>query len=196
LGETRYFLAVAPSVPAKTLSEFVVYARANPGKLNYGTLSGAYTALIESLLRPQGVNVARINYSMPLMQPLMSGEIQLAAMTAAQFATVTNRVRPLAVTGAQRDPNYPEVPTLAELGYPLLRGAGYQLNVAAGTPKPVIAKLFEAASRTLQQPEVRARFAKLYIDINEQTADVAAEHLLEQGKFYADIGRQIGLKPD
>jgi tripartite-type tricarboxylate transporter receptor subunit TctC len=196
LGETRYFLAVNPSVPAKTLGEFVAHAKANPGKLNYGTLSGAYTAMIESLLKPQGVNIVRINYSVPLLQPLVAGEIQFAAMTAAQFASIASRVRPLAVTGAQRDAAYPDVPTLAELGHPLLRGAGYQLNVAAGTPKPIIAKLHDAASSALRQPDVRARLAKLYVDIDEQTAEVAANNLLEQGKFYADIGKQIGLKPE
>lgn len=196
VGETRYFLAVNPAVPAKTLAEFVTYARANPGKLNYGTLSGAYTAMIESLLKPKGVEIVRINYSIPLMAPLLSGEIQLASMTAAQFATVATRARPLAVTGKQRDPNYPDVPTLAELGYPHLRGAGYQLNVPAGTPRPIVDKLYDAASRALKLPDVRARLAKLYVEIDEETPETATNTLLEQGQFYSAIGKQLGLRPD
>jgi tripartite-type tricarboxylate transporter receptor subunit TctC len=138
----------------------------------------------------------RINYSVPLMAPLLAGDIHLASMTAAQFATVATRVRPLAVTGKQRDPNYPDLPTLAELGYPHLRGAGYQLNVATGTPKPIIDKLYAAASRAVKLPDVRARLAKLYVDIDEETPEAATNTLLEQGQFYSAIGKQLGLKPD
>jgi tripartite-type tricarboxylate transporter receptor subunit TctC len=196
IGETRYFLAVNPSVPAKSLGELVAYARTNPGKLNYGTLSGAYTALIESLLKPQGADAVRVNYSAPLLKPLVSGEIDFAVMTAAQFAGVAGRVRPLAVTGRQRDPGYADVPTFAELGHPRLSGAGYQLNVAAGTPQPIVAKLYSAASRALKLPDVRERLAKLYVEIDEQAPEVAAATLRDQGRFYAEIGRQVGLKPE
>ena len=106
-----------------------------------------------------------------------------------------DKFRPLAVTGERRRPPMMDVPTFAELGHPGIKSLGYSLNVAAGTPKPIIDKLYAAASRALQVPEVRAQFAKLMLDALEEPPEVAAKRLAEEARLYADVARKIGLQP-
>ena len=82
------------------------------------------------------------------------------------------------------------------MGLGQIPGFSFSLNVPAGTPEPIVNKLHSAASRALMQPEVRAQYAKLKVEVLNQSPEAAARKLADQGKFFTDIAKQIGLQPE
>lgn len=155
---------VNPSVPAKTMREFVALARANPGKLNYGSAGpGSVNHLALELLNVRaGVDVVHVAYKgiAPATLDLLSGQIQ--AMTASIPATlplVANKsVRVLAVTGPRRAVLLPDTPTWKESGIDNAEVINYWGIVApVGTPKDIVARLNAEVAKVLKQPDVRER---------------------------------------
>ncbi len=163
---------VNPDVPAKTMREFVAYARAHPNKLNYGSAGpGSVNHLALELLNARaGIDVVHIAYKgiAPATQDLLSGQIQ--AMTASIPATLPyvaqNRVRVLAVTGPRRAALLPDVPTWKESGIDNAEVINYWGIVApAGTPKEIVAKLNDEVGKLLAQPDVRERLQREGVDL-------------------------------
>jgi tripartite-type tricarboxylate transporter receptor subunit TctC len=198
LVEGRFFLSSSSEFPWKTFAEFVSYARANPGKLNYGTSSTIPRVQMEALIRELGLNIVHIPYSGggPAVQGLVAGQVQLGFLAESQVNSLGGKIRTLAVTGDARSKNFPDVPTFRELGYPQLRGVSMLLNVPAGTPKAAIDKLHAAASKALQQADVRARFEKAGFDVVEQSPEAAAKSLVEASRFFAEVARKAGIQPE
>jgi tripartite-type tricarboxylate transporter receptor subunit TctC len=158
---------VNPDVPAKTMREFIALARAQPGKLNYGSAGpGSVNHLALELLNARaGTDIVHVPYKgiAPATQDLLSGQIQ--AMTASIPATLPylaqNRVRVLAVTGPKRAALLPDVPTWGESGIDNAEVINYWGIVAPlGTPRDVVAKLNAEVTRILAQPDVRERLER------------------------------------
>ena len=113
----------------------------------------------------------------------------------AAVANWGDKINVLAVTGVTRLPSLPNTPTFAELGLPQVPGQSTSMNVRAGTPRAATDKLYAAAVFALSQPEVKAQFAKLQLEVTGQSADVAAKALADEAKMYSDVAARIGFKP-
>lgn len=197
-AEGRLILGASSKVPWRSFNEMVAAAKASPGKLNYGTSAPTIRLSVEAVFRDLGLSLTPVPYSSAalLFNAITSGEVHMTMVADSAAVTLGERFRVLAVTGAKRKPPYLNVPTLAELGYPQIPGVSYSLNVRTGTPKNATEKLYAAASKALQQPEVKDRFAKFYLEIIERGPQAAGSDLAEQGKLFSDIARKIGFQPE
>jgi tripartite-type tricarboxylate transporter receptor subunit TctC len=179
-------LLVNPKVPANTLPEFVKYAKANPGKINYGSAgNGGSSHLVPEMFKSAtGIFMVHIPYrgSAPAFTDLMAGQVQFMAESIPQAAQYhkQGKVRALAVTSRERNPALPDVPTVIEtkmakdfdvVGF-------YGFMAPAGTPKPIVDKLSDAFKQVLALPEVRNRMIT-------QGADPAFLGSDDFGKFLA-----------
>lgn len=179
---TPLVMCVASAVPAKTLAELVVYSKANPGKITFGS-QGYGTAphlLTEMLKLESGANVVHVPYrgTAPAMTDLLAGQIQMFTDTSTVVIPQieAGHLRALAVTTPERSRRMPDVPTTAEAGFPKLR-AHFWLGVVApaGTPADIVDKLNAAFNETMRVAETRERMEKLGADIRTGTpADFTA----------------------
>src|SRR3984893_13548451 len=158
---------VAPDLPVTTMREFLAYARANPGKLNYGSAGpGSVNHLALELLKVRtGTDIVHIPYKgiAPATQDLLSGRIQ--AMTASIPATLPylaqNRLRALAVTGPRRSALLPDVPTWGEAGVANADVINYWGIVApAGTPREIVVQVNAEVTKVLALPDVKERLER------------------------------------
>ena len=193
----RLFLAVPSKTPFKTFAEVVAYAKANPGKLNFGSNSPSTRVPTEMVLQQLGLDVVHVPYpsSASYNKAMITGEVQLGTLGPGDVATLGDGVRVLAITGEKRSPAYPDVPTFAELGFPQVLGAMFSLNGPAGLPPAVVNKVYEAAAYALRQPSVQEQFTKLYAEIEIEPPAVAAKRLASVEKTYVEAVKKIGLQP-
>jgi tripartite-type tricarboxylate transporter receptor subunit TctC len=197
LVEVRLAFGSSTTLPWKSLAELAAYGKANPGKLNYGASLASIRLLTEAVIRDLGMNVVHVPYTAggPYLQALLAAEIQMGFIAEAPAMSLAEKFRTLAVTGEQRAPGLPAVPTFAELGYPRIRGVSYSLNVPAATPRPIIDRLHAAASRALQEPTARAQFEKMRLSVVGGTPESASARLAEEAKTFAEVARQVGIQP-
>lgn len=153
-------LAVSPSLPVHTLKELVAMAKAKPGQLNYAASSNATALPMEMLKQMAGFDMKGIPYkgTAPSVIAVMSGEV--SAMFGGSIATTphvkSGKLRALAVAGDRRTPALPDVPTIAESGYPDYEANSWNGIVApAGTPRAIVDKLNAAIGKVLRTSEVR-----------------------------------------
>jgi tripartite-type tricarboxylate transporter receptor subunit TctC len=160
-------MEVHPSVPAKTVAEFVAYAKQNPGKLNFGSAgTGGTTHLAGEMFRQMaGVDMVHIAYkgAGPALTDLLSGNIQLMFDTlgTALPPVKAGLLRPLAVSSAQRIPDLPDVPTMAEAGYPQYAvSVWYGVAAQSKLPDEITQKLKASLDRALSDDTFRASLDK------------------------------------
>jgi tripartite-type tricarboxylate transporter receptor subunit TctC len=196
-------LVANPAVPAKNVKELIAYAKANPGKLNYGSPgTGAWNHLFVELLKKQaGIDVVHVPYKgiAPAVTDLLAGQVQLAmaAFPAAMPHVRSNRLRALAVTSAQRSGIAPDVPTIAESGVPGFDAAGwFAVLVPAATPKPVIAKLNAEVNRILALSEVKASLAADGAEPAGGTPEQAAQSARDGIRKWSELIRSLELKAE
>ncbi len=101
-----------------------------------------------------------------------------------------------AVTGERRIAVSPDVRTLAELGHPRIQGVGYSLNVRLGMPAVAFEKLHAAASRALQQPEVRVQLANIHVDIGGGSTEAASKRLADEAAIFSEIAKASNIQPE
>ncbi|MBR1125019.1 tripartite tricarboxylate transporter substrate binding protein [Bradyrhizobium lablabi] len=161
-------MEVNPSVPAKTVAEFVAYAKQNPGKLNFGSAGTGGTIHLagEMFKQMAGVDIVHVPYkgAGPALQDLLSGNIQLMFDTlgTALPPVKAGMLRPLAVSSKQRISDLPEVPTIAESGYPDYSvGVWYGIAAPAKMPDDVSQKITVSLSRALNDDVFRASLEKV-----------------------------------
>jgi tripartite-type tricarboxylate transporter receptor subunit TctC len=196
----KQVMVVNPSLPVKTLAELVAYAKANPGKLNYGNAVGiAPHFLVELFKRKAGVDIVHVPYrgGAPMIADLLGGQIQMTINGKSVLLPHIRegKLRPLAVTSAIRWPELPELPSLVEGGY-LASPYDTLFGVVAptGTPAAAIDKLNAAVNDALASAELRASFARLGIEPKSGSpADFAAAIAPEAAKW-AEIVRVTGIK--
>jgi tripartite-type tricarboxylate transporter receptor subunit TctC len=167
-------LVVHPSMPFKTFGELVTYVRQNPGKLNYGYTHAASGHMAMELLKQRasecpkgqkdcnGFFMVGIPYrgGGPMMQDLLGGQIPLMFINqdVALQHVKAGKLRALAVTSLQRNPLYPDVPTIAESGFPGFQALSWSgLSAMKGTPQPIVDKLEASMKKIMTSPEVRQR---------------------------------------
>jgi tripartite-type tricarboxylate transporter receptor subunit TctC len=160
-------LVVHPSLPIKTVKEFIAYMKANPGKLNYGSPapSSANRLEMEMFLGNTGTKAVQINYkggAGPAMIGLLGNEVQVMFVT---FSSAVNfakqgRVRMVGVISPERNPALPEIPTMREQGYNMVVGSWQGLFLPKGTPQPIVDKLYQVGVEMMKNPQVVKRLAE------------------------------------
>jgi len=172
IATTANALIVHPSLPATSVAELIAYAKANPGKLSYGSPGvGTSPHLSMELFKSiTGINVVHIAYkgAMPALADVMGGQIpvMLANLPALLPHVISGKVRALAVTSAKRTAQLPAVPTMIESGVPdYVVTAWYGMCAPASTPEPILEKLHTDLITTLQAPDVQQRLSDLVIDV-------------------------------
>lgn len=203
IAATPYLLVVQPSLPVKTLQDLVALAKSKPGALNYGsTGNGGTSNLMGEMLKTMAkIDMVHIPYKglAPALTDMMGGQINVAF---GGYSTVgelwkAGRLRAIAVTSAKRSPYTPELPTIAESGYP-----GYEatpwwgLAVPAGTPKPIIAKLNAEIHRIMKSPEVVEQMKSRAIETWIGTPEELAAYYQKEVVRWASVVRTSHIKAD
>ncbi|MHB8771079.1 MAG: Bug family tripartite tricarboxylate transporter substrate binding protein [Syntrophales bacterium] len=200
-GDAPNVLLVNPKLPAKSVQELIALAKANPGSINYassgnGSSQHLFAALFASMA---GINMFHIPYkgSARATTELLSGEVKVGCPGIAGMMQYIKdgRLRPLAVTGAKRSPELPDVPTIAEAGV-----KGYQASLwlgilgPKGLPKDISAKLNAAVSGLLKRPDVQASLRKVGTEIVYRTPEEFGKYLGAEHQKWAKVVKDIGLK--
>ena len=167
LGTTPNVLSVHPSVPVNSVSEFIAYAKARRGKINYGS-SGVGTSphlTMELFKLTTGIDLVHVPYKggAPALIDLLGGHIPVMFANLPEHlpSIKSGKLRALGVSTAKRSPQLPDVPTVAESGVPGFEVmVWYGLCAPAGVPKPIVAKLNADIVKTLNMPEVKERMAQ------------------------------------
>jgi tripartite-type tricarboxylate transporter receptor subunit TctC len=170
-------LAVHPGVPVKSLAELIQYARANPGKLSYGSNgNGSPQHLAAELLkRSAGIEMVHVPYkgAAPTASALLAGEVSLAfnIILLPLPQVQAGRLTGIAVASSRRSPLAPELPTMSELGYPIDIDTWYGLLAPAGTPKDIVARLSAETVRIVSLPELKERTRTQGIELGGSTPE-------------------------
>ena len=196
-------LIVSKDVPAQTLKEFVAYAKANPGKLNYGSAgNGGISHLVPEMLKNEtGIFMVHIPFkgSAPAFTDLIAGHVQFMAESVPQAANYAKlgKVRALAVTSAKRNPALPNTPTVIETGVANLEVVGfYGILAPKATPPDVVARLSQAFKETLDSPEIQKKMLEQGADPAYLNADQFTKLLASEMPRWARVVKQAGAKLD
>jgi len=196
-------LITHPSLPPKTVKEFIAFARQNPGKLNYSTSgSGSTQHLSGEMLKVMaGIGIVHIPYrgSAPSMTALLSGEVEFSFnnIPASINYIQAGRLRALAITSARRSPLLPNLPTMAEAGVPKFEtSTWYGLLAPAATPRDIVMKLNNAVNTIVRNPEFNKRLAQLGADPVAESPEFFANYLKSEIERWAPVVKASGAKPE
>jgi tripartite-type tricarboxylate transporter receptor subunit TctC len=193
-------LAVHPSVPANTFRDFIAYAKANPNKLSFassGTGGSAHLAG-ELLERATGIDIVHIPYkgASPALVDVLRGDVQIIFGLSVVLPHVKDgKLRALATTGPRRMALLPQVPTIAEMGFPGFEAtAWYGLLAPAGTPRTIVARLHDVAVRALRSPEVTEKLEAAGNEIVGSGPDEFAAYIISEKAKWAETVEAAGIK--
>jgi len=196
-------LLVNPKVPVNSLQEFVAYAKARPGQINYGSAgNGGSSHLVPEMFKSAtGLFMVHIPYrgSAPAFTDLMAGQVQFMAESIPQAAQYhkQGKVRALAVTSRERNPALPDIPTVMETGIKNFEVVGfYGFLAPAGTPKDVVNKLSDAFKAVMNQPDIKSRMVAQGADPAFLGADDFAKFLTAEMPRWAAVVQKSGAKLD
>ena len=196
-------LMVNPKVPVHSLQEFVAYAKARPGQINYGSAgNGGSSHLVPEMFKSAtGLFMVHIPYrgSAPAFTDLMAGQVQFMAESIPQAAQYhkQGKVRALAVTSRERNPALPDIPTVIETGIANFEVVGfYGFLAPAGTPKEVVNKLSDAFKAVMNQADIRSRMVSQGADPAFLGADDFAKFLTTEMPRWASVVQKSGAKLD
>jgi tripartite-type tricarboxylate transporter receptor subunit TctC len=201
LATTPHILVVHPSVPVKTVKEYIAFAKARPGQLTYsssGNGSAAHLAgeLFNSLTGVKSVHVPYKGGG-PSMIALVSGEVSLcfATMPSAINYVRAGRLRGIAVTTAQRSPSTPDLPTIAETGVAGYEaGSWYGLSAPSGTPREIVSRLHAETMKVMVLPDIKERLFNAGFEVVTSTPDQFAEFTRNEIQKWGKIVKAAGLK--
>jgi tripartite-type tricarboxylate transporter receptor subunit TctC len=196
-------LLVNTQLPVRSLPDFVAYAKARPGQVNYGSAgNGGISHLVPEMFKnATGLFMVHIPYrgSAPAFTDLMGGQVQFMAESIPQAATYhkQGKVRALAVTSRERNPALPEVPTVIESGLKGFEVVGfYGFLAPANLPREITAKLSDAFRQVLSDPQIRNRMTAQGADPAFLGADDFAKYLAAEMPRWAEAVRKSGAKLD
>ncbi len=196
-----YVLAVNPQVPAKSVAELIAYAKANPGKLSYGSagIGSSLHLAGEFFKREAGIDIVHVPYkgAGQAVTDLVGGQTQMMFGPAVSILPLAKagKLRALAVTSPKRSALAPDLPAVAET-LPSFEVVGwYGLAAPAGTPKDVIAKLNADANKALKSPQLIDQFHKLGYEPIADTPDEASARIKSDVVRWTKIIRDAGMQP-
>jgi tripartite-type tricarboxylate transporter receptor subunit TctC len=195
-------LTVHPSLPAATIPQFIALAKAHPGKLNYGSAGvGSSPQLSMELFRTQaGIKIVHIAYKgvSPALLDLIGGRIESMFSTVPSVLPAVRRgkVRALGVTSLQRDPDLPEVPTIAESGIRDFEVTSWQgLCTQSGVPQAALARLRAALAVVLEQPDTRKRLTDAGFQPHVMPGEKFATFARAERAKWAKLVKDVGIEP-
>ncbi len=203
IGTTPNVVVVHPSVPAATLKEFIAYAKANPGKITYGSsgVGGSPHLAMELLKTMTGIDIIHVPYkgAGAVAIDLMGGQVQAAsASVTGQLPYIkSGKLRALAVTSTKRIAPLPDVPTAAEAGVP-----GYEVTIwyamfaPAAVPKAIVARLNAEMVKLLNAPDMKARLAQQGIDASASTPEDLSRFVQTEIAKWAKVVKAAGIVAD
>ncbi|HEX6690095.1 MAG TPA: tripartite tricarboxylate transporter substrate binding protein [Burkholderiales bacterium] len=194
-------VAVHPSVPANSLADLVAFARANPGKVNFGSAgSGSITHLAGELLKAEAkIDIVHVPYkgAAPAVTDLVGGQVQMGIFDVPVLLSHirSGKLKALAITSASRAPSLPDVPATAELGYPNVNSDNwYGLILPAATPAEVQKRVHAAAVAALKSAPVLEQFAKVGGIASPGTPQEYAAFLASEQAKWSKVVTAIGFK--
>jgi tripartite-type tricarboxylate transporter receptor subunit TctC len=202
LAGGSFVIVAYPSFPAKTVAELVALAKSQPGKIGYASsgVGGPVHIAGELFKSRAGINLLHVPYkgAAPIMTAVASGEVQIGIPSVAGALPLikAGRVAPIAVLGAQRIKTLPNVPTIAESGYPGYDFTPwYGIAAPAGTPGAIVRGLNVELGRIVQLPEVQSALAAQGLDATssspERLRDIVREAIATCAKIIKDVGIKI-----
>lgn len=204
INQAWYLLVVGSGSPVRSLSELLAAAKAQPGRLTYASPgNGTPSHLAAELFKLQAkIDLGHVPYKggPASMAALLGKQVELTFATASSSGPSlrSGKLRALATTGPARMPGFPEVPTLAELGFTGFDVRDWQgLVVPARTPKPVIERLAAEAAKVLEQPETRERLASIGMEPVSDSGPEAFGALIQaELARWAKVVREAGIRAD
>ena len=194
-----YFMVVNPSVPAKSVKEFIALAKAKPGSLNFAATGTNNLLAAELFNYMAGIKTTAVNYkgTGQAVGAVISGEVQMFVISPliAIPQIKAGKLRAIGLTGLKRSPALPDVPTIAETlpGYENI--TWHSVVVPAKTPKPIVAKLSKELMRIIKNPDMQVHFAQQGLDAVGSTPEELSALIKKETVDYAKLVKQIGLKP-
>jgi tripartite-type tricarboxylate transporter receptor subunit TctC len=200
LGVTPLVLVVHPSVPAKTVAEFIAYAKANPGKLNYGSaaIGGASHMGGEMLKIKAGIDIVHVPYKggAAAVADLISGQIQMGldSLLVMQPHIKAGKVRPLGVTNLKRTEISPNMPAIAETIPNYEANAWFGIMAPASTPREIVSRLNSEFMKILRTPETREKLTQQGFEAVGNSSEEYAAFLKKETEKWAEVVRIAGIK--
>jgi tripartite-type tricarboxylate transporter receptor subunit TctC len=201
IGSQPNILVVNPALGINTIGELIAYAKAHPGKLNYGHSGyGAAAHLSAELFKSEAkVDIVSVSYkgAAPALQDLIAGQVQLMFATSASVVGFlqAGTLKPLAVTTLKRFSLMPELPTVAESGQPGFDATTWHGLVApAATPKPIVAALNRAIVQALAQPETLKQLHDLGVEVGSSTPEGFAAYIKSEIPKWAAVVKTSGAQ--
>jgi tripartite-type tricarboxylate transporter receptor subunit TctC len=202
LVATTPLIVVHPSFPASNLAEFIAYVRANPGKIHYGTPGIATVPHLaaEMLQSAAGIQLVHVPYkgTAQLSQDLLAGAITLnfeSSLILARPNIQAGKLKPIAVLSAKRSALLPEVPTVAESGYPSINASPwFGLGGPAGLPRDMVVRMNEVLVKGLREKEVLDRFAAIGAEVLPTSPEEFAAFIRAEHARWGEVIRRAGIK--
>jgi tripartite-type tricarboxylate transporter receptor subunit TctC len=199
LGRLPLVMLVNNDLPVRDLKEYVALAKAKPGKLNYGTGGvGTLHHLTGELLKVAGgIDIVHVPYrgAQASTQDLLGGRIEsmFDSLPSAAPHMRAGTLRAIAVSGPERSPTFPDIPTMAEQGYPQLISTNwFGIAGPAGVPEEIVTKLHAEIVKALKTPAVKERLANLGVEPGGDTPDATQAFVLAEIERWAKVVRDTG----
>jgi tripartite-type tricarboxylate transporter receptor subunit TctC len=200
VGITPFVMAITPSFPAKTVAEFIAYAKADPGKINIGSQGIGTTPHVcgELLMMLTGIKLVHVPYRGNLMPDLLAGRVHLYFSPLPQAIAYVRdgRLRALAVTTATRAAALPDVPTVGETVPGFVAVGWFGICAPAGTPTAIVDKLNAEINAGLADPEFKARLLALGIESKAMTPAEFGQFIADEIVKWAKVVKFAGIKPE
>jgi tripartite-type tricarboxylate transporter receptor subunit TctC len=200
VANAPYLIVVNPSLPVKSIPEFIAYAKAHPGRINYASGGNGSSSHIfgELLKKMAGIDLTHVPYRSSFMPDMLSGQIQMTINPIPQAMEYvrTNRLRAIAATTAQRLDFLPDIPTVDETVKGYVATGWYALSAPRNTPADIVSKLNEATNAALADPKVKERLAVLGVEPMPMTPANFAKFIKDESDKWSNAIKITGIRMD
>ena len=201
IGRFPFFVYAHPGVPAKTLTELIEHARANPGKLNYG--SGNTTSILATAQLAMLANIQMVHVpykgDAPMMPDLVAGRLHLSIASTSPGAPLAKegKLRVLATLLARRSPLFPDAPTMAESGFPQYSVVPWGgMFGPAGLPRDIVERLAREFNAAILRPEVKEALDRYGFELQGSTPQELGTFVKDQFEAWKRALREAGIQPE
>ncbi len=201
IARSPWVIVSIPTLPAKTLGEFVAYAKANPGKLRFGSSEPSSRLAGEQFKQLAGINLEHIPYKggSQIMTDMLGGQIETgftSTLTVLQHYK-SGKLKVLAVAGKARHASMPDVPTAIEAGYPEYETyAWYGMYAPKGTPREIVARIQQEIARVVKRPDTEERLGQFGAEPIASTPEDFAAFTKAESEKFARLIKAAGIQPE